>query len=653
MKRSVAALKHAYEDKIFPCLDAARTQLGVRMDDELVANKGRIMREIEERRREKRRPPPPPLPQVPAAAAQEHDAGAQKLAAASSSQQLRQVAAKAACSPPSSPPQAPSAPVALMDYNGPVLPQGCTPSARVEADLSEQEDKERSSLLSLAAKPAVAVMEAESAEFKSLERIRSQLFAVCSSQSLESVAARSLDTGEIDELGHNPRHSSREGPVVFGNHSFGQMPPAIHARACSEQIQLFQRGDLVWDHFGARIVPEAAAHVRRMLHIEQKEGKDKFDLQPRDPGTSGYRCHVEFGHNTFDLVSKLLSARLVTEGYLRVLTTDSEFFSLNRQIKQLSDQAPQLNLNIAFETVSVEPVVSFVKRFMAAAAADAREASSRGSQPFNLVCVSQVTFKSQQTLLRDVGRWGRDLQRVLPQSWLLVDACHAFCAIDTDLSNSPSSLFYVSTLMKHAASGANGAFMLVPQEQQALVRPLVTGWLADLSVLAPLSHGVSLSDAAPLGFEPGSALAGGTPAYIPALLVFNSTMRAWQENNLTVARLHAYTMALHARFWRRLSPEAVTALFPGILRDAISEAESHGRTSTCSTCSLTLALPTGTAELATHVVLALRKLGVVADSRGEFVRFGMGLCHSAEDVDQLVDALECVAASLPMPSVGS
>jgi len=40
------ALKHAYEDRLFACLDEARAQLGVRMDEELVVNKGRIMRGV-------------------------------------------------------------------------------------------------------------------------------------------------------------------------------------------------------------------------------------------------------------------------------------------------------------------------------------------------------------------------------------------------------------------------------------------------------------------------------------------------------------------------------------------------------------------------------------------------------------------------------
>lgn len=58
-----------------------------------------------------------------------------------------------------------------------------------------------------------------------------------------------------------------------------------------------------------------------------------------DHHTLSARCNVEFGHNTFDLVGKLVSARLVTEGYLRVLTTDAEFFSFNRLMKQLVDEA--------------------------------------------------------------------------------------------------------------------------------------------------------------------------------------------------------------------------------------------------------------------------------------------------------------------------
>jgi hypothetical protein len=60
--------------------------------------------------------------------------------------------------------------------------------------------------------------------------------------------------------------------------------------------------------------------------------------------------------------------------------------------------------------------------------------------------------------------------------------------------------------------------------------------------------------------------------------------------------------------------------------------------------SLTVSLPTGSAAEAAELVGELRRHGIVADCRGEFVRFGMGACHSVAHVDMLVEALEAIAA---------
>ena len=179
-------------------------------------------------------------------------------------------------------------------------------------------------------------------------------------------------------------------------------------------------------------------------------------------------------------------------------------------------------------------------------------------------------------------------------------------SINTDLSQAPATLFYVSTLMKHAASGANAAFMLVPDEQQAKLRPLWTGWLADASVLAPLSCGLSLADKSPLtlvppssmssfahgvssrqpashlslctclyvyraldrrmclvySFECGNSLAGGTPAVIPSLLVFNLTMQTWQARALPFPRVSSRACSRYAikhLGWQRQLAACVSA----------------------------------------------------------------------------------------------
>jgi len=277
-----------------------------------------------------------------------------------------------------------------------------------------------------------------------------------------------------------PPHS----PLLLMNHSFGQIPCNIHAEACAQQYALYQRGDLVWQEAFSQVLPQAASNIQWLLHLNQKEDGQHVEtstvhspnsvhegeavLHDQQQGQT-YSCHVEFGHNTFDLVSKLMSARLVTEQVLRVLTSDAEFYSFNRQMKQLADVAKSLKLEVEVQTVPIEPAATFRERFVAAVRADETASKEACKPSFNLAYVSQCAFVSQQTLLPDVSAWAHEMHTILPSCWLVVDGCHCFCAIDTDLSAAPATLFYVSTLMKHAACGANAAFMLVPHQQQYAV----------------------------------------------------------------------------------------------------------------------------------------------------------------------------------------
>jgi len=142
-------------------------------------------------------------------------------------------------------------------------------------------------------------------------------------------------------------------------------------------------------------------------------------------------------------------------------------------------------------------------------------------------------------------------------------------------------------------------------------------------------------------------------------------MRSWQANNVTVADIHDYTMSLHERLYQRLSSRAMGTLFTfeakgcakgcagaegqGI-RDQrctqlSSEGEEHGRLAheAAARQSLTLSLPTRSAAEAAELVSGLRKHFIIADSRGEFVRLGMGACHAVAHVDMLVQALETLA----------
>ena len=46
------------------------------------------------------------------------------------------------------------------------------------------------------------------------------------------------------------------------------------------QFELFQRGDLVWDYFGAQIMPDARQNIKRILHVS-KDLQTPADVQAR------------------------------------------------------------------------------------------------------------------------------------------------------------------------------------------------------------------------------------------------------------------------------------------------------------------------------------------------------------------------------------
>ena len=81
---------------------------------------------------------------------------------------------------------------------------------------------------------------------------------------------------------------------------------------------------------------------------------------------------------------------------------------------------------------------------------------------------------------------------------------------------------YLAGSLKHACAGANLAFAILPSSQADL-EPLITGWLADQSVLYPGSCGVKIRDK--VGYTPGFRLMSSTPAIGYPLVTFNMVRR--------------------------------------------------------------------------------------------------------------------------------
>ena len=151
--------------------------------------------------------------------------------------------------------------------------------------------------------------------------------------------------------------------------------------------------DSKWERIFGEVVPKAQRHVARLLELAQ-------------PG------RITFAPNTHELVMRLFSA--LGEGPLRVLTTDSEFHSVSRQLARL-EELPRIRV----DRVSTRPFDSFEERFADAA---------RGAH-YDLIYLSHVFYNSG----RVVANLGESLSAVGDEATILVDGYHAFCALPVSL----------------------------------------------------------------------------------------------------------------------------------------------------------------------------------------------------------------------------
>ncbi|MFQ5954249.1 MAG: aminotransferase class V-fold PLP-dependent enzyme [Kiloniellales bacterium] len=337
--------------------------------------------------------------------------------------------------------------------------------------------------------------------------------------------------------------------------------------------------DRKWDKVFAEVIPAAQGHVARALNLA-------------DPAS------VAFGPNTHMFVMRLLSC-LPADRPVRVLTTDSEFHSANRQLRRLEEEA------LARVTrVASEPFESFSRRF--------GEAAAGGG--YDMVLFSQVFF--------DSGYAVPDLAAIVarvpePETFIVIDGYHGFLTLPTDLSTIERRAFYLAGGYKYAMAGEGAAFLHAPPGYGP--RPRDTGWFAAFEALQ------GGAGAATSFGDDGSRFLGAT--FDPVgLYRLNAVMDWLQRLGLTVARIHAHAHALQQRFVDRLAALRLETLHPGQLVVPL-EQPSRGH-------FLTFRTPAAGA-----IYDRLLAANVVTDHRGDRLRLGFGLYHDDDDIERLCHTL--------------
>ena len=328
-----------------------------------------------------------------------------------------------------------------------------------------------------------------------------------------------------------------------------------------------------WRPVFETLVPAAQAHVAAILHLP-------------DPATIG------FAGNTHELFMRAISA--IEHRPLRVLTTDSEFHSFNRQLQRF-EEAGQARV----ERIAVEPFASFAERFSAAAA--------RGGH--DLVWFSQCFYNS--------GWLVHELATIVaavpnPETLVIIDGYHGYMAVHTDLSAIAGRAFYLAGGYKYAMSGEGNAFIHCPPGQA--LRPVDTGWFAGFAALTAGPARVGYADG-------GLRFMGGT--YDPTgLYRLNAVMDWLHAQKLTPARIHARVAALQEQFLDGLDRLSLPALNGSLLIPGRGQPRGN------FLCFRT--------PRASELQALLKAAEVICDCRDDRLRIGFGVYHDAGDVGELL-----------------
>lgn len=368
------------------------------------------------------------------------------------------------------------------------------------------------------------------------------------------------------------------GRVLLTGHSHQAWPDVVAAAPleCFEDAATF-----VDDKWGERVFPLVAQVGRGIL--------ERLGLDPADP--------IAFGSSTHELVFRLLGC--LPPG-ARVVTTEGEFHSLDRQLRRLEEDGLRVHW------VASEPRATLLERL--------REAVTPGTA---LLAVSAVFFEDAFVL---PGLEELVLHAERQGALALIDAYHAFNVVPLPWGAAARHAFVTAGGYKYAAMGEGICFLRLPPAAERL-RPPFTGWFADFGALeGPRRRGE------PVGYAPGGARFAGATFDPTPFYRARAALGHFDRFGLSPARLREISLAQTAQILDALDRAGL-----GDLVRSPREPERRGG-------FVAVEVP-GPPDRAAEVTRALRARRVFVDARGGRVRLGPAPYVSPKEIERGVSVL--------------
>lgn len=267
---------------------------------------------------------------------------------------------------------------------------------------------------------------------------------------------------EMDALADRLRpHYSRflgsfRDQILLTGHSHQAWPDVArdgHLAAWDDAATMVDRK---WERVFGEIIPEFQRLVARRIGSSR----------PKD---------LAIAPNTHELAYRLLSSFPRSAS---VLTTDSEFHSLRRQLDRLSESGLRV-IRVRVEDEGPK-ARAFAERFVAAA---------ERARP-TLAALSYVFFTTSRLLVELEPILDALARLSIP---VLIDVYHAFNVVDFSTDRWPGEVFVVGGGYKYAQCGEGACWMLLPESASKL-RPRQTGWFARFESLDAMEKEVQYGE---------------------------------------------------------------------------------------------------------------------------------------------------------------
>ena len=360
-----------------------------------------------------------------------------------------------------------------------------------------------------------------------------------------------------------------KGNIHMASHSH-HFWPDITKKAIIEALEdAAKYSDDKWNKIFSEIVPKSQSTIADILNISNPE-------------------QIAFAPNSHELVYRMLSCFSEKKDF-KILTTNSEFHSFNRQVRRLEEMDNVTVIRIDNEADGFE------KNFTQAITHD-----------IDLIFISHVFFNSGKVISNELIK--QIASKKNKETVFCLDGYHGFCAIPTDLPEIENDIYYLAGGYKYAQAGEGACFMTIPKNCK--LRPLYTGWFASFDTLDKQQEQVSYSDN---GFR-----FWGSTQDLTSLYRLNSVWNQFSENDIDINTIHNYIRGLQNLFLDNINCSNL------VISDNINDLGHF--------ITLVLSSP----EETKIVYESLKSQDLLTDYRGDRLRFGFGLYLNEKDISEAV-----------------